>query len=335
MRELVTTVVDQACALAALEDAWWGLWRRSAAATPFQSPAWLLPWWTAFEPGQLFAIAVHARDRLVGLAPFYIEHGVRGRRILPIGISLSDYLDVLLDPEWAGVAGRALVNELSRQGAKWDACEFEELKPEAAAVALPCPAGSAETNGAQSACPVLPLACRDGLRHVPSGTRRKLRMARHRAGRRQIEIFAPSPARWREFLEDLCRLHEARWRSRERSGVLAEEPVRAFHRRAAPRLLAAGIARLYGARIEGRLAGAYYGLADRGVAYAYLGGFDPDFAFESPGTLLLGHAIEQAAQVGAGEFDFLRGREAYKYAWGGADRWNRRRSFRRRETAVT
>jgi CelD/BcsL family acetyltransferase involved in cellulose biosynthesis len=36
--------------------------------------------------------------------------------------------------------------------------------------------------------------------------------------------------------------------------------------------------------------------------------------------LLIGHAIEQAITEGAEEFDFLRGREAYKNAWGAADR---------------
>lgn len=50
---------------------------------------------------------------------------------------------------------------------------------------------------------------------------------------------------------------------------------------------------------------------DRRRAYACLGGFDPAEAFVSPGILLIGHAIEEAARKGAREFHFLRGREAY------------------------
>ena len=71
--------------------------------------------------------------------------------------------------------------------------------------------------------------------------------------------------------------------------------------------------------VAGRTAGVYYGLLHRRRAYAYLGGFDPDFAHESPGVVLIGHAIAEAADEGAEQFDFLRGREDYKYRWGAED----------------
>jgi CelD/BcsL family acetyltransferase involved in cellulose biosynthesis len=82
-------------------------------------------------------------------------------------------------------------------------------------------------------------------------------------------------------------------------------------------------------RLGDEIAGAYYGFHQQDRAYAYLGGFDPAFEFESPGTILVGHAIAEARREGAREFHFLRGREAYKYEWGAEDRWNQRRSFRR------
>ena len=87
--------------------------------------------------------------------------------------------------------------------------------------------------------------------------------------------------------------------------------------------------RLYLLRFDGAAAAGFYGFSHRGRGFSYLTGFDPAFAFESPGALLLAHAVEAAITDGAGEFHFLRGREAYKYEWGAVDRWNRRRSFRR------
>jgi CelD/BcsL family acetyltransferase involved in cellulose biosynthesis len=87
--------------------------------------------------------------------------------------------------------------------------------------------------------------------------------------------------------------------------------------------------RFYVLHLAGTVAAIYYGFIHGDRAYAYLGGFDPAFAFESPGTVLLDHAIREAAREGAREFHFLRGREAYKYQWGAADRWNSYRSFRR------
>ena len=105
--------------------------------------------------------------------------------------------------------------------------------------------------------------------------------------------------------------------------------VAAFHRDALPRLDRAGLLRLYLLRFDGAAAAGFYGFSHRGRGFSYLTGFDPAFAFESPGALLLAHAVEAAITDGAGEFHFLRGREAYKYEWGAVDRWNRRRSFRR------
>ena len=49
---------------------------------------------------------------------------------------------------------------------------------------------------------------------------------------------------------------------------------------------------------------------------------DPEFAALSPGTLVIGTAIESAIREGCGEFDFLRGDEEYKYFWGAAVRPN-------------
>jgi CelD/BcsL family acetyltransferase involved in cellulose biosynthesis len=53
--------------------------------------------------------------------------------------------------------------------------------------------------------------------------------------------------------------------------------------------------------------------------YDYIGGFDPEFALLSPGTLLIGHALDAATAEGATATDFLRGAEPYKYRWGAVD----------------
>ena len=128
---------------------------------------------------------------------------------------------------------------------------------------------------------------------------------------------------------DAVELHGARWRTRKEPGVLSDRRVLAFHRAAISCLAAEGVVRLYGLRVAERLAATYYGFLDRGRAYVYLTGFDPTFSFESPGTLLLGHAINEAWRMGAREFHFLRGAEKYKYTWGAVDRFNQRRVFER------
>ena len=64
-------------------------------------------------------------------------------------------------------------------------------------------------------------------------------------------------------------------------------------------------------------------------AYHYLGGFDMRYAKLSAGTLAIAAAIDDARARGVTTFDFLGGREAYKYAWGATDEPRYRRLLRR------
>lgn len=316
-------------ALEALAPSWWRLWRCCPEATPFTSPAWLLPWWHAFAPGPLRVVAVRRAGQLAALAPLYLEDGAFGRRLLPLGIGLSDGFDLLVDPDLPE-AGPALAEAVGRLPG-WDSLHLEELPEGAAALSLRWPAGFADEVTGQSARPVLDLP--PGESAVPAPQRRKLRMARHRAARRGGRVELVPPDATDSFLCDLVRLHGARWSARGEAGVLADPRVRAFHAEALPRLVEAGLARLWRAVIADQVAGCFYGLQHGEVAYAYLGGFDPGFAFESPGTMLIGEAIEAAARDGATQFDFLRGQEAYKYGWGATDRFNRLRVVRRLDGA--
>jgi CelD/BcsL family acetyltransferase involved in cellulose biosynthesis len=326
-------IVRTAAALETLEPAWWELWRRARTATPFQSPAWLIPWWRAFHPGELVTAAAWQDGRLVGLAPFYREDGAQDgvplRRLLPVGISLSDYHDVLVDEAHASEAAAALAAAFDGD-ASWDSLECEELPPEAAAFALPVPPGCAETVATQSACPVLALEGPELARFLPGHARRKLNLARNRAARRGgLRIERACGADLAAAFAELARLHALRWQARGEGGLLVDERVPAFHAEAMPRLDAAGLLRLYTLSFDGAAAAALYGFSHCRRGYSYLTGFDPAFAFESPGALLLAHVIAEAIAEGAQEFHFLRGREAYKHEWGAVDRWNRRRSFRR------
>jgi CelD/BcsL family acetyltransferase involved in cellulose biosynthesis len=184
----------------------------------------------------------------------------------------------------------------------------------------------------QSQCPVLAVPEGQTAKGCfPPRQIRHLRLARNRAARRgEVVIEEGTAETAAAILNHLLRLHRARWESRGETGVLADDAVQSFHREAMPGLLRAGVLRLSLLRIAGEPAGAYYGFVHGRQAYGYLTGFDPNHAFESPGLMLWAHAIEQAVAEGAREFHFLRGPEAYKYAWGAVDRWNMRRSFRRR-----
>ncbi|HWK64997.1 MAG TPA: GNAT family N-acetyltransferase [Rhizobiaceae bacterium] len=324
--QLKAEIIDDDRALQALARQWWDLWRRSPAAAPFLTPGWMLPWWRQFAPGRLQIVAVRRGARLVGLAPLYVVQRGMEIRLLPLGTPISDYLDVLVDPS-CKCEGIALLME-SVLALRWDVLVLEELSEEATAWNLPCSSAASFESRQDICCPVLYLDCAEDLDGaVPSRRRRQLRRALRAARRRgetSIEAAESSPGR---FLDHLFRLHHASWQRRGESGVLWDPTVQAFHRNALPCLVSAGLARCYLIRIDAAVVGAYYGFLHGSKAYAYIGGFDPDFADESPGSILMGHALAAAVREGATEFHFLRGGEAYKYSWGAVDRWNGRRTF--------
>ncbi|UCI09635.1 GNAT family N-acetyltransferase [Mesorhizobium sp. B1-1-8] len=326
MSSLRADVIRDQDALDDLERHWWPLWSQCGSATPFQSPAWLLPWWQTFAPGDLSAIAVWSGNDLVGLAPLYMERHASGSRLLPIGISLSDYLDILCAPGFEEAVGTLITETvLSLQWSQWI---LPDLSAEATSLGLVLPDIEESRSAGHAACPVLALSGDDTLTSsVPARRRRQLRRALRAAQRRGRLTIMRTEAASETFLAQLIRLHNARWAG-QGGGVLTQSTIE-FHRNALPRLAAKHLARCWLIEIDGAVVGAYYGFHHRDRAYAYLGGFDPDYAQESPGAILIGKAIAEAVQDGAREFDFLRGRENYKYGWGAEDRWTVQRVWTR------
>jgi CelD/BcsL family acetyltransferase involved in cellulose biosynthesis len=195
------------------------------------------------------------------------------------------------------------------------------------------PVGLAEQRRDSAPCPVLALP--DSAAALATIVPRKmLRDVRQGASRAEaaggVRIEATDGDTLASMLDDLFRLHEARWRTRGEPGVLADPAVQEFHRDAARALRAEGMLRLYRMRNGGAVAAVYYGFAWRSRSYAYLGGFDPDMPRLSPGAQIMRYAIGAAIAEGCAAFDFLRGGESYKYAWGAVDRWNIARTWRRR-----
>ncbi|MBV9734537.1 MAG: GNAT family N-acetyltransferase [Acidisphaera sp.] len=322
-------LIDADAALRALAPEWEALWRRAPDATPFQSPAWLLAWWRRFGTGAPRVSTLRAGDgRLLGLLALYLLDERDERKLLPIGAGVSDYLDALLDadasPDTAGWLLEAALRRARADGVS--ICDLTDLPPGSPLRDAPPSAGWRGACVPTDPCPVLRLSATGLAASVPAGKRRDLRQARHRAmriGGWASEIATAETAQ--ELLRALARLHAARW---DGGGVL-DERVMAFHRDAAPALLACGALRLQALRFGCDIAAVYYALlAGSDRVLFYLSGFDAAYARASPGTLLLGEMIEAAIAEGRRELHFLRGAEAYKYAWGGVDRFNATRRLR-------
>lgn len=314
-----------------LAPEWRALWRRIPNATPFQSPEWLLAWWGRFGNGAPLVVTARRGDRLIGLLPVYIFDEPGCRKLLPFGVSLSDYLDALIDPAFSRMADVLLESLITVPG--WDECYLPDLPPSAALLAAECPSQLSEARSNGETCPVLRLpSAVEGLHAVvPRKTLRDLRQARRRASLvGDVTVTIAEKSTVEACMSEFLQLHERRWQRAGGQGICADPLVRCFHQIAARRLLDVGMLRLYLLRIGNSPAAGYYGFSAKHTAYAYLSGFNPDCAELSPGTQIVGHAIEEAVREGAREFHFLRGGEAYKYSWGAVDRPNMARTLRLR-----
>jgi glycosyltransferase involved in cell wall biosynthesis/CelD/BcsL family acetyltransferase involved in cellulose biosynthesis len=293
--------------LARHEAAWISLWDRCRSATPFQRPEWLLPWYRHLAFGGGLALLAWRGAELVGLAPLH-RFTEGGRRAVGLaGGPVSDYRDGLAADDRRDAVAAALRAGLPPLA---DVAILDDLPPDAL---LRWPGRPAERA---QVCPELPLE-----RGEPWS----------RASRRLLENLAYQRRRLRR--EHGATLEEAGAAGvpallavRERRFGAPGAAVEAFHREAAARLERAGLLRLHLLRAGGRVAAAALVLAARGRASLHALAHEPSLAARSPGAVLCAHAVERALAEGASAFDFLRGGERYKYAFGAADRitWRQR-----------
>jgi CelD/BcsL family acetyltransferase involved in cellulose biosynthesis len=324
--ELLVDEVTTREALEGLRNDWHQLLDRCPWATPFQSPDWLLPWWRAIGRGELCVTTLRRGGRLVGLAPLFIYCGPDGRRRLAmLGAGVSDYEDVLLEPELADAGAALLLQHIAEERSRWDAGEFFELRAASPLLAAPWPRELSVDRYPSSSCTVLPLPrAADALPGSLSWRfRRRLRNARNRLTRAgDAQFVTADEESLPELLGALVRLHTLRWEERGEPGVLSDPRLRRFHEAAAAGLLRRGRLRLHALRLRGAPVAVLYGFAHRDRVCMYLSGLDPATDFCSPGVLILHYAIEQAIEEGAREFDMLRGTESYKYDWSAESRPN-------------
>ncbi len=323
-------VITSAAELESRSGEWAALWSRARCPTVFQRPEWLLPWWRQLGQGNLLVFCLRQQGRMVGLAPFYLSVPANGspKRLLILGTGATDYLDALADIELEDAVTSDISLLLQSYSGDWDVCDFQQLR-----------AGSLLLNRfrleecrdeltVQEVCPSLPLPSEVGrLReNVPANMLQKLGYYRRRLGQLGGYRFETADeASFEEIFSALSGMHESRLSVRARRSTLGQGMVRDFTETACRGLLASGHLRLYALRLGPRIVSSMCAFKDDSRTYCFLSESDPEAAPLSPGTLILGYAIEQAIMEGSSEFDFLRGREAYKYLWGAKGRLNYRR----------
>jgi len=117
-------------------------------------------------------------------------------------------------------------------------------------------------------------------------------------------------------MDALVRLHQARWTSKGEPGSFALPGVEDLLRESAQYALSKGRLRLWTLKLNGEMAAVRLAFLDNGVVHAFQGGFDPVYAKDSLGSVMLGLCIKDCLEdPEVSEYDFMGGTDSYKDWW--------------------
>lgn len=300
---------------------WSALWRSDPAATPFQSPEWLAPWWRQFGQNyHLRAVAIARDDAWIGFLPFYLYHEpyTGERQLLQLGVSTSDYLDGLFAPACTASQIEDALDLLLRDSG-WDVFYASQLPPRSRLLQTVQQRNQGCVRRFEGeSCSRMRAVSMAGL---PAKIRRNVMYYRDRAmcqGKLELQIAGSS--NWAEAFGALRRLHTEGWLEGGETGVLADERTLEWHRESLPLLERSGMLRLCSLRLDGEFIAVLYALVDppwrpMRTQYIYLTGYSTRHAALRPGTLSMALATEHAAEEGVAVIDMLRGHDPYQQLW--------------------
>jgi CelD/BcsL family acetyltransferase involved in cellulose biosynthesis len=326
----ITTASDE-IAFDALRDEWDELLCDSAQHGYFLRYTWNRQWWAHLAPPRARLHIIVCRDedgRLVGLAPLYLRRfsyfgvGLRELCFLGTGIGLrtSEHLDLIVRRGWEGAVAKAITDHLTRQTV-WDRMSLVHIP--ARSTMLPRVSallGKKVTTAVVDRAPFIDTsgsweAYRKGFgrsmrRNLEYHTRRLF--ARHQC---QFQLVK-SPAQLASAIEALIRLHQARWRAKGEPGSFAQPGFDDFLRSVTDDDLANGRLRLWHLRVDGVIEAALVGFLDNGVLHYFQSGFNPSFARENLGTVMLTLSLRSCFEdPDIKVFDFMGGAVQYKDLW--------------------
>ena len=313
---------------------WNSLLEKSVTNEVFLLWEWIYAWWKSFKDRDkelYILIGEDSQGKMVGIAPFYKENkaapGMTTRGILRLCSSSDtspDHLDIICEKEYGDVFLESIFEYLKSNGKDWTVIKldgvdensfvrkyFETKRKDIKGFLVECIP--------DSECPYLALerGFEEYLKSFPRKKRynllRERRMLLEKEGIKLRSIHSGEEPD--KDIEDLFSLHAER---AERKGIetkFSGEKIINFHKTFITSLLKEGKIVILSVYADSVPLASSYCMKHNHKYYYYQSGISSEGERKSAGAVLLSLLIEQASGEGCNEFDFLRGREEYKYYW--------------------
>jgi CelD/BcsL family acetyltransferase involved in cellulose biosynthesis len=315
--------------LPGLEDVplaeWEGLHAAQARPSPFLSPRFLLPWRRAFGEGCEVRVARFASPgRPADALLFLCRCGDGGWTFLG-GEQVADYLDALVAPGrevpfWREFLSRGVPvlggGPLRLPGLVNGTPALSVIPRVCGELGVPCAVEEMD----RAPFIALPGTFDGYLERLGGKERHELRRKMRRAAELLPGLSYRVTRTPEELARDLPSFVDLHRRSHPEKERFMDDRMASFFREVAEGFLAEGSLRLAFLSFEGGDAASAFQFRDKGSLLLYNSGYDPAHRAANPGLVLIARCIEDAGAEGAQEYDFLRGKERYKYGLGGVDR---------------
>ena len=307
---------------ARLRAEWIELESRAAQDNPFLSYLWQHAWWEELGRGELALMTFRDRDRLVGIAPTYVE--IAGG--FPVvrfggGLEVTDYLGFMVEDGYEVAVGRSFMEYCL--GVDNLVLDLHFLRSDGVTLkALTAAARDLDRRYSVEEEEVSPRIVLLGSWDEYLATLSKKDRHELRRKRRRLDeaggwtIRETSAATLAGDLEAFFDLHAKS--TRAKADFMTDE-VRGFFRHICAHLEEVGWLSLRTLELDGRPAAAVLGFVHRGKLLLYNSGYDPEYNRLSVGFVLMSEEIRLAIEQSLQEVDFLRGDEKYKYDLGAVD----------------
>jgi len=310
------------------EAAWNRLVDASIYPNVFQRWEWVSTWWKWFGEGCTpHVICVSDGLDVVAILPLYgatnRQSSILRRTVLrPIGCggpTCPEYLGPILHRGCVKESIEKIVRYLASVEAGWDVIALPDVPPDdqgtrslVAALRARFPAVSYPGE----VCPYLCLpGTYDALLERVSSNRRQQERRRLRRAAKDFRVRLETADTLEAIATVFPRLVQLNVSSRGRSGEVgpfARTEYAGFHRDVMQALVPKGIARVFLLTLDDMPVAFQYGFVFDNKYSFFQGGFDCRYEAYSPGDVLFQLIFEQLIGEQVGEFDYLRGDEAYK-----------------------